>query len=261
MHAGVDILTVEGLYLVGRDNTPVLDRLSFCLRPGEKLAIIGPNGSGKSSLLQTIIQERRPDKGIIYLSGRALGALPSAERAAKISCLSQNDVPDLRLELEEYVALGLLPLPGKRSRRAEQKIVDEMIEETGLTAQRGRLMGHLSGGQRQRASLARALAQSPALLLLDEPTNHLDPQGRSALLALVKRKNIAVIAVLHDLTLAESFADRVLVLNKGRQIICDVPDIALHTKTIFPVFGMKSFSVSHPVSGKALRVFEVPGCA
>ncbi|WP_116397605.1 ATP-binding cassette domain-containing protein, partial [Klebsiella quasipneumoniae] len=88
-------------------------------------------------------------------------------------------------------------------------------------------LGRLSGGQRQRAALARALAQSPDLLLLDEPTNHLDPPGRSALLSLVKNKDISVIAVLHDLPVAEAFADRILVLNESRQVACGTPEAVL----------------------------------
>ncbi|HHR5549882.1 TPA: ABC transporter ATP-binding protein, partial [Klebsiella aerogenes] len=95
-------------------------------------------------------------------------------------------------------------------------------------------------------------------LLLDEPTNHLDPLARSELLTLVKRTEVAVIAVLHDLAAAEAFADRMLVIHHGKQVICDVPEAALHPSVSYPVFGMTSFRVAHPVSGKALRIFEVP---
>ncbi len=105
------------------------------------------------------------------------------------------------------------------------------------------------------------MAQSPDLLLLDEPTNHLDPPGRSALLSLVKNKDIAVIAVLHDLPVAEAFADRILVLNESRQVACGTPEAVLQTPVILPVFGMNSFKVAHPVSGKTLRIFDVPHCA
>ncbi|PMC12202.1 ABC transporter, partial [Klebsiella aerogenes] len=94
--------------------------------------------------------------------------------------------------------------------------------DTGLQPLRHRPLDNLSGGQRQRAALARALAQSPELLLLDEPTNHLDPLARSELLTLVKRTEVAVIAVLHDLAAAEAYADRMLVIHHGKQVICDV---------------------------------------
>ncbi|MCS7331008.1 ABC transporter ATP-binding protein, partial [Klebsiella pneumoniae] len=102
------------------------------------------------------------------------------------------------------------------------------------------------------------LAQTPDLVLLDEPTNHLDPPGREELLSLVKNKGIAVVAVLHDLTLTESFADRVLLLSQGQSVICDTPEKVLVSEYLYPVFGLTSFTVPHPHTGKALRIFEVP---
>lgn len=92
---------------------------------------------------------------------------------------------------------------------------------------RKRSLSALSGGERQRAALARVLAQMPSLVLLDEPTNHLDPSGRVELLSLVKNKGITVVAVLHDLSLIESFADRVLLLSQGRMVLCDTPERVL----------------------------------
>ncbi|KLF68802.1 ABC transporter [Klebsiella aerogenes] len=236
----------------------MLDDIRFALRPGEKLAVIGPNGSGKSSLLRTIIGDVRPDKGKLYWQGTPLRQLSPQERARNIAFLSQNDTPDMRLTVEEYVQLGRLPYRESPSSAQGRRIVESVISDTGLKPLCHRQLGDLSGGQRQRAALARALAQSPTLLLLDEPTNHLDPLARTELLALVKRAEVAVIAVLHDLAAAEAFADRMLVLHHGKQMICDVPEAALHPSVSYPVFGMTSFRVAHPVSGKALRIFEVP---
>ncbi|EPC1894351.1 ABC transporter ATP-binding protein [Cronobacter sakazakii] len=253
-----DILNVAGLTLRSRGQRPVLNNLNFSLRAGEKLAIVGPNGSGKSTLLRLLIRDAVPDAGKIVFEGRPIEEFSSLELARKRAFLAQSDTPEPRLTLEEYVALGRTPYAD--STRA-QHIIDEAIEETGLAAHRTCQLGQLSGGQKQRAALARALAQSPSLLLLDEPTNHLDPPGRMALLSLVKRKKIAVIAVLHDLAVIDGFADRVLVLNNGRQVALDTPETALQTSTIFPVFGMKSFCVGHPTDGSPLRIFEVPRCA
>lgn len=255
-----EILHVDGVSYVSRGGTTILDDIQFSLHAGEKLAIIGPNGSGKSSLLRTIISEVRPSKGALYWQGCPLRQLSPIECARDIAFLSQNDTPDLRLTVEEYVQLGRLPHRESPSSAQGRRVVDRAIRDTGLLPLRHRQLGRLSGGQRQRAALARALAQSPALLLLDEPTNHLDPQARTALLALVKSIGIAVIAVLHDLAAAEAFADRILVLHHGRQVICDVPGAALRDEVSYPVFGMTSFRVAHPVSGKALRIFDVPHC-
>ncbi|ELQ6108070.1 ABC transporter ATP-binding protein [Cronobacter turicensis] len=258
MHTAPEILNITGLTLRSRGRLPVLDNLSFTLHAGEKLAIVGPNGCGKSTLLRLLIRDAIPDAGQMLFEGRPLEAFSPPELARKLAFLAQSDTPEARLTLEEYVALGRTPYAD--STRARH-IINEAIEETGLAAHRTRQLGQLSGGQKQRAALARALAQSPSLLLLDEPTNHLDPPGRTALLSLVKRKKIAVIAVLHDLSVIDGFADRVLVLNNGRQVALDTPEAALQTSTIFPVFGMKSFCVRHPTDGSPLRIFEVPRCA
>ncbi|EOW6772166.1 ABC transporter ATP-binding protein [Cronobacter muytjensii] len=258
MNAVPDVLHITGLTLRSREQGLILNDLNVSVGKGEKLAVVGPNGSGKSTLLRLLIGDATPDTGLILLEGRPLEAFSPTARARKIACLAQHDAPDPRLTLEEYVALGRTPFADSKNAR---RIVDEIIEETGLAALRQRLLGTLSGGQRQRAALARALAQSPALLLLDEPTNHLDPPARAALLSLVKSKGIAVIAVLHDLAAIDDFADRVLVLHQGRQVACATPDIALQTSTIFPVFGMQSFSVRHPLDGRSLRIFDVPRCA
>jgi iron complex transport system ATP-binding protein len=223
-----DTLRVDGVSLTGHGGALILDNIHFALRSSEKLAVIGPNGSGKSSLLRALIGETRPDSGGIYWRGRALSEWSAAERARSIAFLAQNDLPDLRLSVEDYVALGRLP-HGERSATGK-RIVDEAIGETGLAPLRHRPLGRLSGGQRQ-------------------------------LLSLVKNKDIAVIAVLHDLPVAEAFADRILVLNESRQVACGTPEAVLQTPVILPVFGMNSFKVAHPVSGKTLRIFDVPHCA
>lgn len=254
-------LCLKGISLLSQRKEWILDDVSFTVSSGERLAVIGPNGSGKSSLLRTIICEQAHHKGEISLNGQSLESMSAQERARQIAFLSQTDIPDLRLTLEEYVTLGRLPYAGRTPYAKEQKIISEAIGNAGLQPLKHRPPSQLSGCQRQRAALARTLTQSPSLLLLDEPTNHLDPLGRSELLSLVKDLGIAVVAVLHDLQLTSAFADKVLVLCKGKQVICDTPDIALQTAITLPVFGMKSFSVSHPESGKTLKIFEVPLCA
>lgn len=254
-------LVVERVSLVSQRNEQILDDINFTVNPGERLVIVGPNGSGKSSLLRTIIQDQVHHSGNIFFNGQPIASIPARERSRHIAFLSQTDTPDLRLTLEEYVTLGRLPYMGMSSYSEEQKIVNKALENTGLKNLRHRLLGLLSGGQRQRAAFARTLVQEPSLLLLDEPTNHLDPQGRSELMSLVKSQGITVVVVLHDLQLTAAFADKVLVLCQGKKVICDVPDIALQTEIMLPVFGMKSFNVLHPENGHSLKIFEVPLCA
>ncbi|WP_434664101.1 ABC transporter ATP-binding protein [Klebsiella sp. MISC125] len=239
----------------------LLSSVHFEAKKGECLAVIGPNGSGKTSLLRAIDRELTTLNGDILLFGRPISELSRQQRAKQIAVLAQNDTPDMRLALEDYVALGRIPHARDMSHREHEAIVTSAINDTGLQRFRKRSLSALSGGERQRAALARVLAQSPALVLLDEPTNHLDPPGRVELLSLVKSKGITVVAVLHDLSLVESFADRVLLLSQGRAVAWDIPERVLVSEQLYPVFGLTCFTVPHPDTGKALRIFEVPGYA
>lgn len=194
------ILSVNIHSLLRPDGGTLLSDVHFAVKAGECLAIIGPNGSGKTSLVRAISQELTHLKGDILLRGRSMSALSRQQRARLVAVLAQNDTPDTRLSLEDYVALGRIPHAGDVPRNVHDAIVANAIKETGLQRLRRRSLLSLSGGERQRAALARVLAQTPDLVLLDEPTNHLDPPGREELLSLVKNKGIAVVAVLHDLT-------------------------------------------------------------
>ncbi|WP_265470627.1 ABC transporter ATP-binding protein [Klebsiella grimontii] len=257
----VPVLSVSIASLPRPGGGDILADIHFSAGKGECLAVIGPNGSGKTSLLRAIDHELTVREGDVRLYGRSVSALTRQHRARQIAVLAQNDAPDMRLALEDYVALGRIPHARDMSRREHESIVTRAINDTGLQKLRTRSLSALSGGERQRTALARVLAQSPKLVLLDEPTNHLDPQARVELLALVKSLGITVVAVLHDLSLIESFADRVLLLSQGRALAWDVPERVLVSERLYPVFGLTSFTVPHPETGKALRIFEVPGYA
>lgn len=243
------------------DGGYLLRDITFSIREGERLAIIGPNGSGKTSLLRAMSRELALQRHEIALNGQCIKTFTRQSLATCIAVMAQNDLPDLRLSIEDYVALGRIPHARTCPHLINQRIVSEAIEETGLASLRTRALGALSGGERQRAALARVLAQKPQLILLDEPTNHLDPLGRHALLTLIKNKGITAVAVLHDLSLIDTFADRVLILSQGKQVVFDTPSRALSSRYLRPVFGLNSFTVAHPANGKHLRIFEVPDCA
>lgn len=128
MNAVPDILHIAGLTLRSRDQGVILNDLNFAVGKGEKLAVVGPNGSGKSTLLRLLIRDATPDAGLILLEGRPLEAFSPTERARKIAYLAQNDAPDPRLTLEEYVALGRTPYAACAD---APRIVDEVIKRPG----------------------------------------------------------------------------------------------------------------------------------
>ncbi|WP_121575481.1 ABC transporter ATP-binding protein [Brenneria alni] len=250
------LLQLQGMTAGAHGLPSLIKGITLTLDDHQCLAVIGPNGSGKSTLLRTIIGEIALTSGQLLLEGRPVSQLSRQVRAQNLALLSQNDTPDLRLTVIEYVGLGRLPHYAQHSAQQHAAIINQAITDTGLQALRQRRLGTLSGGELQRAGLARAFAQSPRLLLLDEPTNHLDPLARAQLLRLVRARGVATIAVLHDLTLIESFADQVAVLQQGHLVCCEKPERALNSSCLEPVFGMQSFTVHHPSTGQPLRVFE-----
>ena len=219
-------LQAEGLVLQlgGRR---VVDGVSFSLQPGQWVAVVGPNGAGKSSLLSLLAGLRRPDAGQVCLQGRALTAMPVRERAQALAWLSQQGEAEGDIAVHDVVRLGRLPRHGLFGApdAADEAAVQAALAETETTAFAQRRLNELSGGERQRVLLARALAVQAPVLLLDEPTTHLDaPHQRAVLrsLAARARQGAAVMAVLHDLTLALA-ADRVLVMDQGRIVADGAP--------------------------------------
>ncbi|HEX7301903.1 ABC transporter ATP-binding protein [Lentzea sp.] len=235
---------------VALDGRPVLDRVSLSVHSGQFVALAGPNGSGKSTLLRTVYRARRPDSGTVRLDGRDLWSVPAAETARHTGVLMQEQHTGFEFTVAETVALGRTPHLGlfDRLTRADHEAIDEALARTGLTAFTARRVGELSGGERQRVLLARALAQRPRLLVLDEPTNHLDLRHQLDLLELVRDLGVTVVAALHSLDLAATYADTTAVLQDGRLVAHGPSAEVLTPETIGAVFGVDA-TVHHDEQG------------
>lgn len=219
----------------------VVDGVSLAFAPGRWTAIVGPNGAGKSTLLSMLAGLRRPEAGRVVLDGRPIEAWPARERARRLAWLSQHGEADGELTVRDVVRLGRLPHHGLIGAitPADEGAVDAAIRETECDAFAARRLSALSGGERQRVLLARALAVEAPVLLLDEPTTHLDAPHQRALLRSLEaraRGGAAVVAVLHDLTLALG-ADRLVVLAQGRLQADGSPDDAAVRDALVAVFG------------------------
>lgn len=234
----------------------LIQPLSFSVAPGQRLAIVGPNGAGKSTLLRMLGGLLAPTTGHVLLDGEPLQHMAPVVRARTLAILGQADHADVRLRVQDYVALGCLPHRQTQSPAQLRRVVADALVLCNLTALATRAMGSLSGGERQRAHLARALAQQPRLLLLDEPTNHLDPRATLDLLRMVKDLGITVVAVLHDLPLVPPWADQVLVLKAGALVRCDTPTLALNPVTVHQVFAMHSYYLPHPGTAQPMLVLD-----
>jgi iron complex transport system ATP-binding protein len=220
-----DILVAQALSMtVGA--AKLVDAIDLRVRSGEMIAIVGPNGAGKSTLLRMLSGDLRPTSGHVELRGRDLGAYPPRQLSHHRAMLSQHVNVTFPFTVEEIVAMGA----GDSPRAMAHGLIDAALHEVGLNGFRHRQLPTLSGGEQQRAHFARVLVQlgcgeavhGPGLLLLDEPTSSLDLRHQIDLVETARRRahnGTAVIAILHDLNLAMRFADRILLLHRGRLAI------------------------------------------
>jgi len=192
----------------------VLDRVSVAARDGEILGLIGPNASGKTTLMRVLAGLIVPEVG------QVTPAMSPAERARVVAYMEQGAVVHWPLSVRRLVALGRLPHLGPFQRPAgeDAQAIDAALAETEVAMLADRPVTELSSGELARVHLARALATAPRVLLADEPVASLDPNHALQVMELLRAQAArgAVIAVLHDLTLAARFCDRLVLLDRGR---------------------------------------------
>lgn len=221
-----------------------LQDVSFSVDPGEFVALTGPNGSGKTTLMRAALGLVAGDRGSVELFGRPTLTLSVAERARRVAWVPQVEAPRDNVRLYDYVLYGRYPFHGPLDGETEEDhaIVRAVLADAGLADRADDGILQLSGGERQRAILARALAQTAPILLLDEPTTHLDIGHQLDLLGRVRtlsrKRNVAVLAALHDLNLAARFADRIVVLSHGRRVADGGPTAVLSAGLLARVWGV-----------------------
>ena len=216
-------LTTSGL-AVRYDTADVLVDLDLTVTPGEWVALIGPNGAGKSTLLRAATGVVPPSAGTILVGGDDPAGLRPRDLARRVAMVPQHPTLPTGTTVTDYALLGrtpYIPYLGVESRH-DRQVVAGLLDRLDLAPLADRLVGQLSGGEVQRAVLVRALAQQAPLLLLDEPTSALDVGHQLQVLELVEslrhEHQLTVISAMHDLTLAGQFADRMVLLDRGRTV-------------------------------------------
>lgn len=207
------------VYQAGEQPVYALNRVSLSLEQGSFTAIIGPSGSGKSTLLHLLSGLDTPSGGKVFYQDQELYAYKDRQlavlRRRRFGFVFQSY--NLVRELTGYENM-LLPVM-LDGRRPDEKYLNRVIEMLGIGDRLSHLPGAMSGGQQQRVSIARALANKPALLFADEPTGNLDGQAGREVLSLLRQAGeelgITLVLVTHDLHVAEQ-AGRVLRLEDGR---------------------------------------------
>jgi iron complex transport system ATP-binding protein len=250
-------LAVTGLSWGPAADRVILQPLDFTVAPGEILAVVGPNGAGKSTLLRCLYRYHRPLTGSIQLDGKDIWQLDPRACARRIATVVQETASDFGLTVFEIAELGRTPHGGGWAAGGDDTRVLAALDMMGLRQLSGREFSSLSGGEKQRAMIARGLVQSPGLLILDEPTNHLDIRHQLEVLDLLRGLGITVIVSLHDLALASSHADRVLVLDKGRMLDIGPPLQVLTPERIRDIFAVETRIDAHPATGRPRFSFHL----
>ncbi|HRA49942.1 ATP-binding cassette domain-containing protein [Actinotalea sp.] len=243
------------------DGRRILDAVDVAAPAGALTGLLGPNGAGKSTLLRLVSGVLAPGAGRVTLGGQDLLALPRRARARRVALVEQESTVPASVTVREAVLLGRTPHAshwGGLTAR-DHAVADAALAEVDATALAHRLLVTLSGGERQRVHLARALAQEPALLLLDEPTNHLDVHAQLDTLAVVRRltaRGVTVLAALHDLNLAATACDHLVLLDAGRVVAAGSVHDVLRPEVLEPVYRVRCTVLLHPRTGRPVLTFD-----
>ncbi len=248
-------LIAENLEYYALNGDVLLQGVSFELDEGSILAIAGPNGAGKTTLLNLLCGAEPLALGDVRIKGRSLKQLSAKERTRMIAVVGQQELPDGRLALRDYVALGQIPIRADRSAEGHAQELDRILDLTGLANLADKRMAQLSGGERQRAHIARALAQNPSLLFLDEPTNHLDPDAKGRMLSLVAELGITVVMIVHDLVMIPEFATHVALMKSTRMIEFGSVDKVLTPERVRETFGVDFLCFLH--EGRVIPALDI----
>ena len=227
----------------GYGGRTVLSRLSATFERGKLTAVVGPNGSGKSTLLKTVNGIIPALSGQVTVDGVPTSTMTRRQIAHKMAYLAQgNHTPDMTVE--QLVLQGRFPYlhyPCSYG-EADYAAVAAALEQVDMTKYASAHLDTLSGGLRQTAYIAMALAQDTPFILLDEPTTYLDVSHQLSLMATLEAlvsQGKGIVAVLHDLPLAFTFAHSVVVMEEGSIVCSGTPEAVCESGRIEGVFGVK----------------------
>ena len=231
-----------------------VEDLTFTVEPGEVFGILGPNGSGKSTLVRLLAGLLAPQRGRVELGGEPVASLARREIARRLALVPQEPRFEADFTALEAVLLGRHPHLAGVAFESERDvaITRAALARVDAAALAERPVEELPAGERQRVVMARALAQETPALALDEPSSFLDLRHQVGLFDLVRElaaEGRAVVAVLHDLSLAAEYCDRVLLLEHGRAAALGTTAEALTYANLTRVFETEVYVDVHDLTG------------
>jgi phosphonate transport system ATP-binding protein len=250
------MLRLEKLEKRYRTGDLALKGVDLKVPDGQIMALIGPSGAGKSTLIRCINRLVDPTGGKVFLNDlelTALGPGPLRRARRRMGMIFQEYALVERLSVMENVLSGRLGYVGfwrSYFRRYPQSDIDEafrLLGRVGLDHMVDKRADELSGGQRQRVGICRALAQDPELLLVDEPTASLDPKTSRQIMRLIcelcRERRLSAIINIHDVMLAQMFAQRIVGLKLG-EIVYDGPPDRLTAEVLTEIYGEEDWEAT-----------------
>lgn len=230
----------------------ILSGVDLRVGPGELVALVGPNGAGKSTLLAALTGDIPVAAGTVELFDRPLDQWVGLEAARVRAVQSQRSTVAFAFTGEQVVRMGRAPWHGTTEAIRDDDVVAAAMRLTETPGFALRRVTTLSGGESSRIAFSRALAQETAVLLLDEPTAALDLRHQEMELSQMRHRadqGVAVVVVLHDLSLAGAYADRLVLLDGGRVVADAPPRDVLRPELLERVYRQKVSVIPDPVTG------------
>lgn len=230
----------------------ILKYINLNFSKGKFYSIIGPNGSGKSTFIKNISKIISPNHKSVFINNQDIYDFNNKNLAKKISVIPQNAIIDYDFTVFDIVIMGRSPYKGRFEDfgKEDEKITEKYMKATNTWELRDKLITELSGGEVQRVIAARALSQETDIILLDEPTSHLDIQYQIEFLNTFNglKRDKVIIAVLHDLNLAATFSDEIILINHGQVIDRGAPWQVINKENIKNVYNLSVEVIENPIS-------------
>lgn len=227
-----------------RSKRHLVNQVNIQISDGELVGLIGPNGAGKSSLLNLLAGLVPCDEGAVTLNGESIAKMDAGDRSRLMAWVAQSGPVNWPLSVERIITLGRRPHMGawQRLTTEDKNAIEAAIMATDCDALREQDATTLSGGERTRMLLARALAARPKVLLADEPIAALDLKHQLQTMKVLRefaQQDRGCLVVLHDLSLAARYCDRLYLMHEGSLVAEGAPMDVLSRENLKDVYGVE----------------------
>ena len=228
---------------VGYKKNKVLSNIDLVIKSGEVVTILGANGIGKSTLIKTLTGEIPPIGGQVFVAGKPIENYTQKELSKHIAIVTTDKVQAGGLKVIELINLGRHPHTGYFGRLTDKdvQIVRKAMNDVVIAHKENSFLSELSDGERQKVMIARSIAQQTPIIILDEPFSFLDTASRIEILSLLKNicrtDDVGILLSSHDVSQAMRMSDRIVLIDKNREISVGTPNDLIRDNKIQNMFN------------------------